>query len=68
MNIEGWKECPFCGEYHDIEVVKSQTPIIHTKPTQYKREVMCNSCFCVGPPKDTHNEAVMAWEVRHNYD
>jgi len=57
------KNCPFCG-FDDIDVVTSQTMIIDTSPIQYKREAFCNDCFCAGPPKNTHKEAVEAWNER----
>ena len=52
--------CAFCGEY-DGECAISGVPNHQGKR---KFAVYCNGCFCEGPPAETKDEAIEAWNRR----
>lgn len=54
------KPCAFCGEY-DGECAISGVPNHQGKQ---KFAVYCNGCFSEGPPAETKEEAIEAWNTR----
>jgi hypothetical protein len=53
--------CPFCGDF-DGEVGSTACPNI--AKGGFKKAVYCNACFGEGPPCDTEDEAIAAWNQR----
>ena len=55
------KPCPFCGDESSV-----QTSGI--KPNSYQYMVMCRSCNACKGWKNTYDEALTAWNTRHESD